>query len=210
MRILALSDQVVDAIYGAQLGERFGHLDVLLSCGDLPYSYLESLVTALPVPAFYVHGNHDRPEYTDCGSTLWAPGGWTNLDGQTTRVGLLLLAGLEGAPRYRPHAPFQYTEAQMRRKVERLVPRLLLNRLRYGRYLDILITHAPPLGIHDSQDLTHRGFAVFRWVMDHFRPLYLLHGHKHVYRPQATRTLYRQTTVVNVYPYAVLECNPQR
>ncbi|MGB9777198.1 MAG: metallophosphoesterase [Anaerolineae bacterium] len=205
MKILALSDQVVESIYSADVRDRFGDVDLLLSCGDLPYSYLEYVVTLLGAPAFYVHGNHDQPEDLGRGTLLTEPRGWVNLDRRTVRVGPLLLAGLEGALRYRPNAPFQYTEWEMRWKVVRLLPALLLNRMRYGRYLDILVTHAPPLGIHNDVDLPHRGFAVFRWLMERFRPRYLLHGHKHVYKPQATRTRYRETVVVNVYPFAVLE-----
>lgn len=205
MRILALSDRVVDGIYSAQVRERFGDIDLLLSCGDLPYSYLEYVVTMLSVPAFYVHGNHDRPEYVGEDGLLEEPGGWVNLDGRVVRVGPLLLAGLEGAPRYRSGAPYQYTEGEFREKVLRLIPGLLLNRLLTGRYLDLLITHAPPRGIHDGDDLAHRGFEALRWLLDRFPPRYLLHGHKHVYRPQAVRTRYRDTLVVNVYPFAVLD-----
>ncbi len=206
MKILALSDHVVSNIYSSGVKERFGHADLLLSCGDLPYSYLEYVVTMLGPPALYVHGNHDRPEFTGSGTTLRRPGGWVNLDGQVAKVGSLLVAGLEGSLRYKPHAPFQYTERQMRRKVwARLVPKLLLNRLRYGRFLDVLITHAPPRGIHDGEDLPHRGFEVFRQLMKLFHPRYLLHGHKHVYRPERTRTPFGATTVINVYPYKLID-----
>jgi Icc-related predicted phosphoesterase len=90
-------------------------------------------------------------------------------------------------------------------KILPMVPALLLNRVRCGRYLDVLITHAPPRGIHDGEDLPHRGFESFRWLMDRFRPRYLLHGHKHVYRPEPTRTRYGSTVVVNVYPFTVIE-----
>ncbi len=208
MKILALSDQVVDSIFSPQCRERFSDVDLLVGCGDLPYSYMEYVATMLRVPAYYVHGNHDQPEYTANGSTLYEPGGWINLDGRIVRAGWLLLAGLEGAPLYRPNAPFQYREAQMRQKAWQLVPGLLYNRLRFGRYLDVLVTHAPPLGIHDGEDLAHRGFATFRWLMERFRPRYLLHGHKHVYRPQAARTRYGATTVVNAYPFVVVEVPP--
>jgi len=205
VKILALSDRVVDEIYSSRVQELFGDVDLLVSCGDLPYSYMEYVVTMLSVPAFYVHGNHDRPEYTANGGSLTEPGGWVNLDERTVQAGPLLLAGLEGSLRYKPRAPYQYTEGEMWGKVVRLIPALLLNRMRYGRYLDLLITHAPPHGIHDGEDLPHRGFEVFRWLMDRFRPRYLLHGHKHVYRPQTTRTRRGDTTVVNVYPFAVIE-----
>jgi Icc-related predicted phosphoesterase len=197
---------VVSNIYSSGVQERFGHVDLLLSCGDLPYSYLEYVVTMLGPPALYVHGNHDRPEYTGSGETLSRPGGWINLDGKAAKVGSLIVAGLEGSLRYKPNTPFQYTERQMQRKIwGRLVPRLLLNRIRYGRFLDVLITHAPPRGIHDGDDLPHRGFVAFRQLMDLFHPRFLLHGHKHVYRPEHTRTQYGATTVINVYPYKLID-----
>lgn len=205
MKILAVSDQVVEGLYRPEIRERMADVRLLISCGDLPYSYLEYLVTMLNVPAFYVHGNHDRPEDIGGGKLLIEPRGWENLDGRTVRVGSLLLAGLEGALRYKPRAPYQYTEGEMRWKVVRLLPGLLRNRLRYGRYLDILVTHAPPLGIHNDVDLPHRGFAVFRWLMERFRPRYLLHGHKHIYKPQSIRTRFGDTLVVNVYPFTLIE-----
>ena len=33
--------------------------DAIISCGDLPASYLTFLVTMANRPLFYVHGNHD-------------------------------------------------------------------------------------------------------------------------------------------------------
>lgn len=205
MKILALSDQVVDEVYSPRIRELFGDVDLLISCGDLPYSYMEYVVTMLSLPAFYVHGNHDQPEYTADGGVRTEPGGWVNLDGRVMRAGSLLLAGLEGSLRYKPQAPYQYTDEEMWRKAVRLIPSLLLNRIFHGRYLDILVSHAPPRGIHDGEDMPHRGFAALRWLMEWFRPRYLLHGHKHVYRPQASRTRYGATTVINVYPLAVIE-----
>ena len=39
-----------------------------------------------------------------------------------------------------------------------------------------------------------------------FKPRFLLHGHKHVYRhDEVTQTLYHETQVINVYPWKVLE-----
>ena len=204
MKILAISDRVVEGIYSAQIRERFGDVDMVLSCGDLPYSYLEYIVSMLNVPCFYVHGNHDTPEYMSSGDVLTKPGGWINLDGRTVTACGVVLGGLEGSMRYKPRAPFQYTESEMVTKVWRMVPALAVNRVSRGRYLDILITHAPPLGIHDGQDSCHRGFKVLLSFMTHFRPRYLLHGHKHIYGPEPWRTRYLDTEVVNVYPFRVI------
>ncbi|MBN1811353.1 MAG: metallophosphoesterase [Anaerolineae bacterium] len=205
MKILAVSDRVVKSIYSAYIRERFADVDMVLSCGDLPYSYLEFIVSMLNVPCFFVHGNHDQPEYQSDGCVLTAPGGWVDLDGRTVRSKGITLAGLEGSIRYKPEGEYQYTEAQMAFKVRRMIPALLLNRLRYGRYLDVLITHSPPFHIHDGEDYCHRGFKALLWFMDRFRPRYLLHGHKHVYKPETCQTLYRDTQVINVYPFRTLD-----
>ncbi len=205
MKILAVSDRVVEGIYSARICERFGDVDMVLACGDLPYSYLEYIVTMLGVPCFFVHGNHDHPEYTADGRTLTKPGGWVNLDGRIVRAKGILLGGLEGSIRYKPRAPFQYTESEMAYKAWRLTPALFMHRVLCGRYVDILITHSPPLGIHDGEDLPHRGFKTLLGVMSCFRPRYLLHGHKHIYGPEPWRTRYLDTEVVNVYPSRVIE-----
>jgi len=205
VKILAVSDLVVKSIYSSHTRERFGDVDIVLSCGDLPYSYLEYIATMLNRPCFFVHGNHDQPEYTADGRTLTEPGGWVNLDGRTVETRGVLLGGLEGSIRYKPRAPFQYTESEMTYKVWCMTPALLMNRVLHGRYLDILITHSPPFGIHDGEDLPHRGFKALLGFIAHFRPRYLLHGHKHVYGPETRRTRYLDTEIINVYPFRVIE-----
>ncbi len=115
------------------------------------------------------------------------------------------MAGLEGSIRYKPLAPYQYTEGAMTFKVWQLIPRLLWNYIRHKRYLDILITHSPPFGIQDGDDHAHRGFAIFRWLMARFRPRYLLHGHKHVWASASYRARYLHTMVINVHPFRVIE-----
>jgi Icc-related predicted phosphoesterase len=204
VKVLAVSDQVVETIYSSHLRERFADVDMVLSCGDLPYYYLEYIVTVLNVPCLFVHGNHDQPMHTADGRTLTEPGGWTNLNGRTVEAKGLLLAGLEGSIRYNPGGDYQYTESEMAYKVWRLAPALLMNRVRYGRYLDVLVTHSPPFGIHDGEDLPHRGFRALLGFMARFRPRYLLHGHKHIYVPEISRTRCLDTEVINVYPSRVI------
>ena len=87
-----------------------------------------------------------------------------------------------------------------------MTPRLFWNRLRHGRFLDILVTHAPPKGIHDSTDPAHVGFAAFNRFVAMFRPRFLLHGHTHVWRRDATTcTRVGSTTVLNVCPFRLIE-----
>ncbi len=205
MKILAVSDQVVPAIHSPHIRDRLGDVKMVLGCGDLPYSYMEYIATMLSTPCFFVHGNHDHPEYLSSGRTLNAPGGWTNLDGQTAKSKGLIVGGLEGSMRYRPGAPHQYTEGEMTLKTWRLGLSLLAHRVFDGRYLDILITHAPPCGIHDGDDVCHRGFKTLLRFIQRFRPRYLLHGHQHTLHSATWRTMYRDTEVINVYPSRVID-----
>jgi Icc-related predicted phosphoesterase len=209
MKILAVSDKEVPNIYGSQIRNRFGDVEMVLGCGDLSYSYMEYIATMLSVPCFFVHGNHDRPVHLSNGRTLREPGGWVNLDGHTVRAKGLILAGLEGSMRYLPGKPYQYSEQEMAFKVWRLALPLLVHRLLDGRYLDILVTHSAPFGIHDGEDLCHQGFHSFLRLLRHFRPRYLFHGHHHTYGLATQQTQYLDTTVINVYPFHVIEIETQ-
>ena len=83
IKVLAVSDQVVDRIYTLAVNEHFKNVDLILGCGDLPYTYLEYLVSVLGVPLYYVPGNHD-PEYNAYRSLSHAEGS-SNLDLKTAR-----------------------------------------------------------------------------------------------------------------------------
>jgi Icc-related predicted phosphoesterase len=207
MRILAVSDRVIDWLYSNEVRERFADVELIIGCGDLPFYYLDFLTSALDRPLVYVRGNHDAgPQYAADGSVWHEVRGGVDLHRRVIRRGDLLLAGLEGSMRYRPNVPHMYTDSEMALQVAQLVPQLLWNRRRYGRVLDILVTHSPPFGIHDRPDLPHTGFKAFLNLMRLFKPRYLLHGHVHLYHPDAeTVTRYEETTVMNVYPYRVIQ-----
>lgn len=209
MRILAISDKVEPILYSPAILDRVGKVDAVISCGDLPFYYIEYIMTMLGRPTFYVFGNHGREvQYSSGKGGDWqqstAPLGAVNLHKRTARTDGLLLAGLEGSMHYN-ESPGQYTEFEMWWNIIGLLPRLLWNRIRYGRWLDVLVTHSPPYGIHDKADLPHTGFKSFLTFMRWFKPRYLLHGHIHIYRhDEITRTQYGDTEVVNVYPWRIL------
>ncbi|UCC85618.1 MAG: metallophosphoesterase [Anaerolineales bacterium] len=198
---------MIELIYSPSLVENFRGVDMVLSCGDLPYYYLEYIVTMLNVPLLYVHGNHDPPiEYSSSGRQLTGPAGCINVHGRLVREKELSVVGLQGSIRYKPEGKYQYTDSEMWGQVLKMTPALLLNRLFTGRRMDILLAHSPPYGIHNGRDWTHVGFKSFLWLMRRFKPRYLIHGHRHVYNPlETTQTQYEQTMVINVYPYKILE-----
>ncbi len=208
MKILAVSDEVVDRLYSPQVAQNFRDIDLILGCGDLPYEYLEFLVSALNVPLVYVPGNHD-PLYNAENPATQAEG-CRMLDKRVAQVKGLSLAGLGGSIRYKPGHPNQYTQLQMSWRSVTFMPALFLNRLRTGRVLDIMIAHSPPRGFHDDSDPAHIGFSAFRDLIRTFKPRYFLHGHTLVYKgnlaPSVTQV--DGTTILNIYPYRLLEVEP--
>ncbi len=211
MRILTISDKVLSLLYSPAIESHIGKIDLILSCGDLPLYYIDFIVSMTNAPCFFVFGNHaPSSEHTHEMVDFTSSGG-VNLDDKVVRYGNLLLAGLEGSRRYNRRPRYQYTEGEMVWKCLKLVPALLWNKVWYGRYLDVLITHAPPWRIHDGNDLAHQGFHCFRWFMKLFKPKYLIHGHKHVYRhDEITTTKFFETTVINTYPYRIIEYDEEK
>ncbi len=205
MKILAVSDEVVERLYSLCDSGHFNDIELILGCGDLPYPYLENLVSMLNVPLFYVPGNHD-PTYNPDDVKSFVEGG-SNLDLRLARFKTFLIGGLGGSIRYRPDGTNQHTQADAYLRAFRLLPRLWLNRVNYGRALDILITHSPPFGVHDDDTQAHRGLKAINWLIRIARPRYHLHGHTHFHRRnlEASETLLRETRIINVYPYKIVE-----
>jgi Icc-related predicted phosphoesterase len=202
MKILAISDVEIGFIYSPMIRDRFQDIDLVISCGDLPYYYLEYILSSLDVPLFYVRGNHSSKIEISLTGSRSAPQGAVDLHQRcfTSESGLLL-AGLEGSLRYN-EGPFQYSQAEYWAKVFRMVPRFFLNRLRTGRYLDIFVSHAPPWRIHDAEDLPHVGIKAFSWLIKVFQPVYFLHGHIHIYRADTPKkTVKGRTTILNAYGF---------
>jgi Icc-related predicted phosphoesterase len=213
MKILTISDRVDEVLYSTVVRRVMGDVDLVLSCGDLPAYYLEFIVTMLGGPLFYVVGNHanEIKGLYEAQEKWEYPKGGENVDGRVVHYKGLLIAGLDGSNRYNDNPNFQYTEREMALKMWRLAPWLAINKLLYGRYLDILITHAPPYGIHDRTDPCHQGFRAFLTLMNRFRPQYLIHGHVHLYRPdEMVQTRYRDTFVINTYGYRTLKVEERR
>lgn len=167
MRVLAISDVEDARLYEALPKGDLG-FDAVVSCGDLNRAYLDYVATFSRTPLLYVPGNHD-------GDFESAPlGGGLSIDGRVVEVAGTRFAGLGGSPLYR-EGIVGYTEREMRRRCARLVARA---RLAGG--VDVLVTHAPPYGHGDLDDVAHRGFEAFNWLLSRLRPRVMLHGHVHL------------------------------
>jgi calcineurin-like phosphoesterase family protein len=210
-----VADYIDPIVYSIGIRDRFGDVDLVLSAGDLPLDYLEYIVSTLNTPLYFVFGNHNL-EHFRYYRYHEKSGGVDSVKGRNigaTYVGFhvrktedgLLIAGLGGSMLYN-HSPSQYSNFRMTLEILKITPRLLWNRLVHGRFLDILLTHAPPEGIHDKTDLCHQGFRPFLRFMRVFKPRYLVHGHIHLYdMADVRKSQYYDTTVINAYGHYVIE-----
>jgi Icc-related predicted phosphoesterase len=204
MKILCISDQVEQMLYGPSLNSYAQGVEAVISCGDLPFDYLEYVLTFLGVPLYYVLGNHDPgpdgPEF---------PAGCTPLDGRVVEVGTgeerVTLAGLSGSSMY-SGGPNQYTEGHMGLRAWELSARIVGRGLLGRPGPTVFVTHSPPFGLGDRKDPAHVGFGPFLKLIDRHEPALWLHGHVHLYGPDQQRVTSRGATkVVNVFGHRILE-----
>ena len=194
MKILAVSDVKSDRYYEYYKHGVLDGIDLILSCGDLKPEYLEFLVTMSGKPLVYVHGNHDEGNGRE-------PQGCICADDRIVEVNGIRILGLGGSFRYRD-GEYMYTERQMQSRIRRLWASI-----KKHRGFDILLTHAPALGLNDFDTVPHRGFDCFNTLIDKYEPAYFIHGHIHRnydFRiPQIDRK--GKTTVVNAYEYCIID-----
>src|SRR5574344_988805 len=163
MRFLCVSDQIDPLVYSSALKERYADCDAVLCAGDLPMDYIDYIVTSLNKPTYFVFGNHNLNEFKFYGNhpeTNSVPmqqagicdmshqhGGdyasnrvirckyltFTNSRGKKTP---LLIAGVSGSIKYN-NGQDQYTDREMFWQLVSLIPSLIFNKIKYGRYCDV-------------------------------------------------------------------------
>ena len=197
-KILIVADREHPLLYDYFDKERFSDIDLILSAGDLRPKFLSFLVSMLNKRCFYVRGNHDIIyEKTP-------PLGCVDIDGKVVEYEGIRILGLEGSMWYGGRG-VEYTEQQMSWKIHRVK----LQIWRKGG-IDIVLTHAPPKGIHDGKDLCHRGFSCFLKLIEKYKPRYFVHGHTHANYGYSKEKIseVQETKVINVDGYYVLEIEP--
>jgi hypothetical protein len=205
VKILAVSDSVDDHLYSSTLKENIPGVDLILGCGDMPFEYLEFLVSVYNVPLLYVPGNHD-PQHNQANTSAHAQG-CENIDGHIVVVKGMRVAGLGGSIRYKPNTINQYTQTQMWKKAILLALKLAWSNWRERESLDIFIAHSPPLGINDDDDKAHQGFSAYLWLIKVFKPGYFLHGHTLNFRKNldGPNPIFHGTEIININPHRIIE-----
>lgn len=195
MKILFVSDEENKEYWDYFRKEIFEGIDLIVSCGDLNAEYLSFLTTMTSIPILYVHGNHDdkyeqkKPEGCIC------------IEDDIVVYDGVRFLGLGGSYRYKK-GKNQYTEKEMKKRIIRMWYKLFKQ-----KGFDILVSHAPAYGVNDGKDLSHRGFAVFKKLIDKYQPKYFVHGHVHMnYGRQYPRECeIGNTKVINVYNHYIVE-----
>ena len=167
LRMLAISDEREPSLDAQRTREALPPIDLIVGCGDLQPEYLTFLADAFCVPLIYVRGNHDvgaawRHEQRE---SLPAP----LVDGRVHEELGLRVIGFSGSPRYNDRE-LQFSESTM-------WLRSIAAGFRRPKAPILVISHTPPRGMNDDDDLPHRGFTAFRWLADRLAPPLWLHGH---------------------------------
>ena len=213
VKVLVISDEEAPNLHVQAL--RSIAPELVLSAGDLPWHYIEYVASTVDAPVVFVPGNHDpalerskasrNGTYTCDGLPCDGPRprGAVNADQQVVEAAGLRIAGLGGCVQYRP-GPHQYTQREYHRRAKRL-----LRRSRKTPMVDVLLTHAPPLGLGDAEDKPHVGIEALHPVLERLTPTWHLHGHVHPYGQVMPDRRVGRTTLRNVIPWKVLDITPR-
>jgi uncharacterized protein len=209
VRVLVIADEEAPDLHHQAL--RAMAPDLVLSAGDLPWHYVEYVASSVDASVVFVPGNHDpliervrlgrNGTYTADGLPCDGPRphGAVNADGRVVEAAGLRIAGLGGCVRYKP-GPHQYTQRQYVRRARRL--------LRHARAIgavDVVLSHAPPLGLGDGDDKPHEGIAALHQVLERLEPSWHLHGHIHPYGQHMPDRWVGPTRIRNVVPWRVVD-----
>ena len=214
VNVLVVADEVASNLQARTLQELAP--DLVLAAGDLPWDYLEWIASSVDVPMVFVPGNHDpeiKPtrggrfgDYLEPGALCEAPRphGVINADQD-------VVAG-RGTAHRRPRrlralqrGPAPVHPASVRRSRP---PAACARRAPAGP-VDVLLTHAPPLGLGDADDAPHVGIEALHGVIAKLEPTWHLHGHIHPYGQTMPDRQVGPTTIRNVIPWKVFDVTPR-
>ena len=179
MKFLLLSD--IDELHWRN---GTGQADLILSLGDVADQVILEASKAYNCSnVFAVRGNHDHNDNTPLPEPI------IDLHMTTKEFKGMTFGGLNGAWQYKPRGHFLYHQSEVCKFMSAFP------------YVDILISHNSPRGVHDREDGLHTGFdGLTNYILEH-KPKYLFHGHQHMNR----ETTCDATKVICVYGWKVME-----
>lgn len=161
-------------------------VELIITLGDLEQSDLVELEYVTNIPKIGIYGNH-------CGGTYMEPLGITNMHGVSMTVQGVTFAGMEGCVRYKPDpTAIMYTQEQATQLLAGAPP------------VDVFITHCPPRGVNDEDEITHQGWDALREYVLTQKPRMLLHGHTYP-TDETLVTKLGDTDIVYVHGWKIVD-----
>lgn len=147
------------------------NINLLISLGDFAREELLQLSLINSIPKIGVYGNH-------CSGTYMPEIGMWDMHCKIWRYNGFSFGGFGGCVRYKssPYA-VMFTQEEA------------TNLTASFPYVDTFITHCPPRGVNDEEELAHQGWD---WLRDYVlkrKPKILLHGHTYPNESNLVRQL---------------------
>ena len=171
MKILVISDKESEMLTKFYHQNNLDEVDFILSVGDLPHAYLESVKTNLNKPLLYINGNHDlyKTKLFDKNFIEW----------KCAEICGVKIVGIGCKKREEK----MLTEAEMSEKLNKLYKKLK------NKKIDIVISHYPAAGIGDGDDATHKGYQSIKEFVEKIKPTYFVYGHNHLNYNRTSRMI---------------------
>jgi len=184
MKILAIADRnpginISDTVKNESI-------DLIVTLGDLERHDLLGLLEVTTISKIGVYGNHDSGNYMD-------ELGIVNMHRQTGLFQGTSFGGLQGCVRYKDNPDAIMSTQEETWQLMEGFP-----------YVDIFITHCPPRGVNDEDELAHQGFDALRHYVETFKPKFLFHGHTY---PTEENMVHKfgETEIIYVHKYKIVE-----
>ena len=184
MKILVIADRnpgidIPQVVHDEQI-------ELIITLGDLERHDLLGLMPIAHIPKIGVYGNHDSGNYMD-------ELGIINLHLKTGTYKNISFGGLQGCVRYKENP-----DAIMSTQDE------TWHMMSGFPYVDVFITHCPPRGVNDEDELAHQGFDALRDYVEKMKPKYLLHGHTYPTEETIVRKC-SNTEIIYVHKYKIID-----
>jgi Icc-related predicted phosphoesterase len=184
MRALVIADRNPH-IDIAEVAER-EKVDLLITLGDLDRADLLTAAQLTSIPKIGIYGNHDSGNYMN-------EIGIMDMHLKIRSFGGLTFGGFQGCVRYKQNPDaIMYTQEE--------ADQMMMNFPK----VDVFISHCPPRGINDEEEVAHQGFDALRTYVDLYSPKVLLHGHTYPTEEEMVRT-HGSTRIEYVYKSRIVE-----
>lgn len=162
------------------------NIELIITLGDLTREDILQLEYIHNIPKIGVYGNH-------CSGTYMPGLGIMDMHLKIWDYAGLRFGGFQGCVRYK-HNP----DAAMCTQEE-------ANALMIGfPRVDVFISHCPPRGINDEEEIAHQGFDALRDYLDTKKPGIMMHGHTYPTEETVVKQ-YGPTRIEYVYEYKIIK-----